>query len=522
MKTLYVCTLGTSIAKCSKEALKELQKANLPWDADPKPPGPNCKMVRELRQATGDAVQAAASPKAKSGDVKRASAELQILSQCGLSSSDRVVLLATDTFLGKFAAEQLRKVVAGHFKLSESDVVIRRIKGLQVNDAERLEKFGFGNFIDTTRKAIENGKKEGFRVVLCPNGGFKGVVPFLTILGMLYQCQTVYTFEFAETKLILPYLPFTFDRSLYRRAANALKELDEKIEMHRETFLGLIDGYEGEEADLFLGFVQQEGEMVTPSPLLEKFITAADAAETCAAMLSPAAVEDLKKFKGEERDRFETLILNAQNRDWLNSGCHYHTLKTTDLVVVKTGHCSNRLLGFCVKDRFYVARAVLHDEYETLMNKKSGNPRRKDFPPDAFILWRPEGAPETARENRLLASLRKENAELSDRVVGLPEKAARAEKQAEDARAGKKAARREADAARREADAARADAEAARRDADSLRVRLKNADREADEARAARCRADAARKEAEAALAAFRARPFLRRLKDLFRPAAGV
>ena len=52
-----------------------------------------------------------------------------------------------------------------------------------------------------------------YDLILNPTGGYKGVIPFVTVLGMLYGKRSVYIFEHAEQLINLPPLPFSFDNN---------------------------------------------------------------------------------------------------------------------------------------------------------------------------------------------------------------------------------------------------------------------------------------------------------------------
>lgn len=373
MSHAFICTQGTSIANGNSAGLAnlarlqhELQKRQDEW---------NCRHL-EFEQAIEGKLSTMSSDA-----LAHASAELDILSKHGMQLGDRVVLLCSDGYLGKVCGEWNKRMIVKAFGLKDSDVEIVRVPDLQVMDGQRLSNFGIKNFIDLARKAIE--KYNGlYTVYLCPNGGYKGVVPFLTLLGMQYHCNVLYTFEFSDSVITLPPLPYVFDRDLYLRARGAIRRLTDKVEMREEEYLNNIEGYEDSERDLFLGFVQYTRPgYVTPSPLIDAFVNESMATE---AMLSMQAKQDLEaEQKGRHYHSFCRLILNSQDVMW--RGKNLHTTYLSDLLAIKPCHSTLRLLGFMVGQRFYVARVLQHDSYSRIW----GTINKKDFPLETFEPWRP-------------------------------------------------------------------------------------------------------------------------------------
>ena len=69
--------------------------------------------------------------------------------------------------------------------------------------------------IDTLRKETTED-----RIELNATGGFKGMVPYLTLYGMFYDLPVSYIFEQSETLIQLPRIPLAFD---WRRLAPAAR-----------------------------------------------------------------------------------------------------------------------------------------------------------------------------------------------------------------------------------------------------------------------------------------------------------
>ena len=394
MSSAFICTQGTSIANGNDKELRDLaelqrglQKRHEIWDFE----------CPEFERALDDKLSSMSSDA-----LAHASAELDILSKQGVQSDDRVVLLCSDGYLGRVCGAANKRTIERAFGIKESLVEIVRIPDLQVKDGARLSQFGLKNFIDAARKAIEqyNGP---YTVFLCPNGGYKGVVPFLTLLGMQYHCKVLYTFEFSNSVVTLPPLPYVFDRDLYLRARRSLAMLTENVEMREEEYLANIENYEDSERDFFLGFVQYTRPgYVTPSPLVDTFVNESIAMD---AMLSKQAFQDLDTEKnGNAYSSFCRLILNSQDSVWRQK--NLHTVHDSDLLIIKPCHSTLRLLGFMVGTRYYVARVLQHDAYEQALKTL----RKKDFPLETFSQWSPpESLKETGDNLSTIAELLEKN-----------------------------------------------------------------------------------------------------------------
>lgn len=370
MNTTYLCTLGVSIAnRLDREILRDRLKKNLPWDAaDPDFEKTLCKSAAAI-PVTG--------PERDS-----CCAEATILAKMKAVPGDRVRLLATDTCLGRLCGDAVKEVLTRCFGLDSGDVSVVRIEDLQVGDAKRLRETGVKNLLSTVDKYVKEDRNFGFDVCLCPNGGYKGVVPFLTLAGMILHCKVVYTFEHAGSVVVLPPLPFALDADAYLRARDAIAALYDKIEMPETQFLSMVSDWQPEERDRFLGFTEPSGTpgFVTLSPLVE---IATSGAENRSAWLSPQAAKDLEKLgNGTSANNCCRIVLRSQ--DPLYRSKHISVKHGTDLVSISypRQHTAERVLGYVDGGRFLVCRVFPdHAGYEGFLSQHF---MKKDFPPDLF------------------------------------------------------------------------------------------------------------------------------------------
>lgn len=134
-----------------------------------------------------------------------------------------VYLIATDTVASSLAAEILKDILKSEGIKVYFDSRYDVIKNLQVKDFEKFEKGKdnlikrISHLIDEFIKDKKGDKKRKFirkNVIFNITGGYKGVIPLLTILAQLYECQLFYIFENSENAITIPRIPLNFDAFL--------------------------------------------------------------------------------------------------------------------------------------------------------------------------------------------------------------------------------------------------------------------------------------------------------------------
>ena len=207
---------------------------------------------------------------------------------------------------------------------------------------------------------------------LNPTGGFKGVVPFITVLGMLFQIKTVYVFEFSKTLIKLPPLPVSFDLQLYHRATPAIQKLAQDGVIALEEFFKHITGYRPHERDLFASFLEIDSAHATLSPLALVSVQLDEAGaknvylsqEVDILAANPAA------WDRSSSNAFFTGLLSRFGR-----AVNRHSFHGTDLEVYKPGNVAERIVTFTENGRVHVCCIYLsHDEYERDLPKTAQIP----------------------------------------------------------------------------------------------------------------------------------------------------
>lgn len=138
----------------------------------------------------------------------------------------KIRLLATDTVPSRLAAELIMEQTILHPKTGERvpiefypkrDVIV----GLRVDDAEVFQTDGLHNFI---RRFIGLNKQYG-PLILNITGGYKSLIPYLTLVGQINEVLVMYKFEDSEALITIPQLPINFDWELAIEYADQLRNI---------------------------------------------------------------------------------------------------------------------------------------------------------------------------------------------------------------------------------------------------------------------------------------------------------
>lgn len=346
-----ICTIGTSIAN-GCELQREYFKPGYAWEADTK------EFEQQISKRVAEFKQ----------DVNRISAEINSLERLGLTPASKVILLATDNAASKACANELKKFITQYFGLANQNVEIERIEDLQVHDVKALKEQGFRELVTTVLSYLtDDDLNYRYEVVLNPTGGYKGVMPFLTVLGMLYGKRSIYIFEHAEQLISLPPLPFSFDIEIYNRVVPALKRIDEQTAISEQEYYANIIDYTEQERPLFTSFIEPIGDnMVTISSLAEVLLSIEN--REAAPTVSRNVIEELQNDNTQPALALKRLIKNSVNPLWRNQ--HSKNWRLTDLIVIKQNATAERLAGFIKGDAFHVAYAFrTHEAYELELPK---------------------------------------------------------------------------------------------------------------------------------------------------------
>ncbi len=167
---------------------------------------------------------------------KDASAETESIAKIASQAEGPVAvrLLASDTIESRLAAE----LIGEHSDLGEVEFQFTpkndQIGGLQVFDDEAFTD-GIRNLVARVRGILEDygelmGQESGGSCAINITGGYKATLPYLTVLGELYDVPLHYKFEDADGLLSIPQVPITLDEALFREHEAEFSALEEIVD----------------------------------------------------------------------------------------------------------------------------------------------------------------------------------------------------------------------------------------------------------------------------------------------------
>ncbi len=145
---------------------------------------------------------------------EKASAEIETIYKIAEEEKQDldVVLLATDTVLSVLACELIKEWFDKHPSVNEHKISCVFhinsfvVKGLQVKNAIRFENEGFHTLLEIIQKHTEKGN-----TLLNISGGYKAIIPFVTLFAQLEEIPLKYMYEDSDELITVGNLPFGLD-----------------------------------------------------------------------------------------------------------------------------------------------------------------------------------------------------------------------------------------------------------------------------------------------------------------------
>jgi len=256
MKTA-ITTVGTSLLENLKvKVLPTLKKATFEeWDSQ----------KESIIEKQGEIKE-----KISNEPVDKLCAEVQTLLMIKKNYPNLVTyLICTDTILSVMCADAIKPVlekhgIRVHFEHTREYVV----EGLIVEGdraSKTFSEIGFPNLIRVVRN-IESRSGADNRPILNISGGYKALIPVMTVMGQLYDMEVAYVYEDGADLINLGKLPINFDFDFGEALAHILSEnvqlLDQKPKIKQQLInLNLIYEKRGKIsptliAELFLDFIK--------------------------------------------------------------------------------------------------------------------------------------------------------------------------------------------------------------------------------------------------------------------------
>jgi putative CRISPR-associated protein (TIGR02619 family) len=314
----------------------------------------------------------------KTTDVERLSAELKSLSKIGVNEDDYLYFFSTDTKNGKLSGE----IIKDYFKSSyKCRTHLEVIKGLQVKDPKTFEQNGVKNLIEKILDIIE--RYPYTEIIFNPTGGFKGVVPYITIAGMLFSKKITYIFENTDGLITLPPLPITFDFDIIDKYKHKFAELKQREVMKCNDFFYDIDYYH---RDIYAPFIIKVGNEITFSALGELvYKRYLEMNKKLFVLISKEANKYYKNIEdAKSKEKINKLLKKIANPKLRKNNEHEKINESkTDLYILKEGTTSERVFYYIKSNIPRICLIKLkHDEYEQCLN--SGKAFKRYFNEDEF------------------------------------------------------------------------------------------------------------------------------------------
>jgi len=144
------------------------------------------------------------------------------------------VLLCSDTLDGKLCAEVVKSILEDKV---ECDVELKVIEGLQAIDGLKFRRNGLKNFLNIVTDYLN----QYYNIILNPTGGYKSLVPYMALAGMLYKKPVKYIHEESEEVITLSNLPVVWDEDFLLRIEDKLRKIEKDGVISKDEWLKGID-----------------------------------------------------------------------------------------------------------------------------------------------------------------------------------------------------------------------------------------------------------------------------------------
>lgn len=207
VRKLVLTTVGISVLLNALEREEEEWRRRLNQEANAR------DLPKELQQKTAALRQKALAILQQNSATRnrQLSAELNGLyglydNQLGQAKGDSHILIATDTALGKEAAQVLTEFLQDYQLTVETYVPTHLSAAAPLSFSQ-----GVKDLMRWCEERLPGYKQAGYQIVFNLTGAFKSLQGYLNTLGMFYADRIVYIFETGSQLLSIPRLPIRVD-----------------------------------------------------------------------------------------------------------------------------------------------------------------------------------------------------------------------------------------------------------------------------------------------------------------------
>lgn len=179
---------------------------------------------------------------------RKCSAELNSLYHIqpvpGKVKGDKVVLIATRTPVGLLCSGLLEQTLADieinsdKVKISVDEPIYPEGLG-KANDSTFVTD-GLPNFISDLSRQIQN-HSEDYEVILVPTAGYKSLIPYATLAGILHGKEIKYIYEESYKLMSLPFMPINLDIEKWQPAYVKLEILINQPAKNTKVYFDNLD-----------------------------------------------------------------------------------------------------------------------------------------------------------------------------------------------------------------------------------------------------------------------------------------
>lgn len=163
--------------------------------------------------------------------LKDISAELKTLLKlkqklgANFSSNDKIYLFPTFTYDGALCAKILKDILARITNGALIEVIFTKGLNSAKDVGPTFTSEGIPKLLNNIYRKIEGGKEVGKEIYLLISGGYKSIVPYTTLIGLLTRHGLYYIYEDSDQLLELPNLPISIDMNVFRPNFNFIKNI---------------------------------------------------------------------------------------------------------------------------------------------------------------------------------------------------------------------------------------------------------------------------------------------------------
>lgn len=315
--------------------------------------------------------------------LKQISAETHGLFRINQQPGEKAYLLASDTEDGRICAEAVKSILEEDMGL---EVKLISVEGLQVLDATRFRKEGLLKLFEELNRIRQEHPADYANLLINATGGFKSVIPYITLFGLIQRIPCSYVFERSANLIQLPAAPVNFDFEALAPVSDAMDKLVDQGTMSAQEFRDLLNETAPDASDWYDCLVEQEEDLVGPSPLgLLWYYKKLEA--TRHVYLSPNAKKALEKSSGKSREQFLFMLNRLNDPSWRQQHDHGSSNHCKEIKFYKPGNTSERTAAYLKGSYLFVCELLQHDAYEDYRNSKEAVMER--YPRGDFELFVP-------------------------------------------------------------------------------------------------------------------------------------